>query len=244
MKRLQNLILSLSMLSFTPLLAQQNGEEVIRAMNEKYKGKWYNTLKFVQKTTFYRADTIAGEQTWLEALKLPSRLIVKFGDFDSGNGMTFVQDTQRVFRQHKLVATQHQVHDLLLLGFDVYAKDPDLIIQQIKNQGYDLSKLYVAEINNKEVYVVGASSPDDRRAQFWIDKEKLVFLKLWKKEGENESEIFFNKYEPLGDGWIAPEVIFKVNDKIVMLEEYSEIEHNIALSDSLFLPEKFNESQW
>ncbi|HEU4681488.1 MAG TPA: hypothetical protein VFS51_07075, partial [Gemmatimonadales bacterium] len=36
----------------TPASTPKNGEELIALMRDRYAGKWYKTLTFVQKTTF------------------------------------------------------------------------------------------------------------------------------------------------------------------------------------------------
>jgi hypothetical protein len=50
-----------------------DGEELIKAMYDKYKGKWYDKLKIVQKVTFYRNGEEQGNQIWTEFLDLPGK---------------------------------------------------------------------------------------------------------------------------------------------------------------------------
>jgi len=42
--------------------APRTGEELIRAMHQRYAGRWYRTLTFVQTTTFPDGRV----QTWYE----------------------------------------------------------------------------------------------------------------------------------------------------------------------------------
>ena len=50
----------------------------------------------------------------------------------------------------------------------------------------------------------------------------------------------FNKYQKVkGGGWIAPEVIFNVDNKMVLLEEYSDMQAGISLNSDLFDPQKW-----
>ena len=47
-----------------------------------------------------------------------------------------------------------------------------------------------------------------------------------------------------GGGWMAPEVIFLVEGKIVTTEEYSELRANIPLDSKLFDPQYFATVHW
>src|SRR4051812_38866608 len=50
-------------------LGQSPGEAVLRRMHDAYSGRWYSTLRFVQKTTQYRADGSTNIATWYESLR-------------------------------------------------------------------------------------------------------------------------------------------------------------------------------
>ena len=49
-------------------------------------------------------------------------------------------------------------------------------------------------------------------------------------------ETQFNKYQKLGGGWIAPEVSFMVDRKVVTTEKYSEIRGDVTIDPKLFDP--------
>lgn len=95
----------------------------------------------------------------------------------------------------------------------------------------------------KPVYVVGAKQGDTRSKQFWIDKKNLYFVRLIEPIGKDKTqiqEIEFNKYQPVRTGgWIAPEVVFMVDGKRVFLEEYTEIQTNVAVDTNLYDPQKW-----
>ena len=88
--------------------------------------------------------------------------------------------------------------------------------------------------------MVGAKQNDLSSPQFWIDKKNLYFVRLIEPRGAGEKksiqEIQFNKYERLKGGWVAPEVVFFVDGKRTMLEEYSDVQADIDLSDNLWEP--------
>jgi len=221
----------------------QNGEDVIAQMHKKYAKKWYQTLTFVQKTTFFNPDGTTRVQMWYEALSVPGKLRIDFDPLDKGNGAIFSDGMQHAFRDGKLARSQATVHPLLVLGFDVYGQAPEKTIGQLKELGIDLSVLHENTWQGRPVYVVGAKAGDLRSAQFWIDKKNLYFVRLIQPVGKDKANIQetqFNKYQKAkGGGWIAPEVIFMVDGKQTLLEEYSDIRTGIALDKNLFLPEQW-----
>jgi len=64
------------------------------------------------------------------------------------------------------------------------------------------------------------------------------------KDGAQTQETQFNKYQKLGGGWMAPEVIFKVDGKTVTTEEYSELQANVKFDSKLFDPQYFGSVHW
>jgi len=133
----------------------------------------------------------------------------------------------------------------LVLGFDVYHQSPDKTANQLSGNGYDLEKVYKDEWQGREVFVVGVSEPDTTKSQFWIDAERLVFVRNFTiGRGGTIQEVQFNNYEKLGEGWIAPEVIFKANGQMGLLEKYSEIKTPESVNMEIFDPEKFVEAEW
>src|SRR5262249_20497528 len=55
-------------------VAIANAPMLLRAMHERYDGKWYRTVTFVQKTTIGLPSGGTVNQTWYEAGELPGRL--------------------------------------------------------------------------------------------------------------------------------------------------------------------------
>ena len=222
------------------------GYDVISAMYEKYEGKWYKNLTFKQKTSFYgQTGNVERVQTWYEAMTLPGRLAIKFDDFESNNGILFRDGMQYGFANGAIVQEMERVHELLVLGFDVYHQSPDITATQLAGAGYDLQKFYEDEWQGRSVYVVGVSEPDSTSPQFWVDKEHLYFVRNITVGRMNTiQEIQFNKYERLGGGWIAPEVIFYANGFRGLLEEYSQIVIPDSVNAAIFETETFVTAEW
>ena len=224
----------------------QNGNELLTAMRERYNDKWYKTLTFVQKTTQIRADSTTSTSTWYEAFSFPGTMRI---DIDSAgtNGMILTRDSLYSFRNGTLAATRFFIHPLLLLGFDVYFLNPAQSSERLKNLHIDLTIVREDQWQGRPVYVVGAKEGDLHSVQFWVDRERLLFVRLLEPGGRGGSqtrETQFNKYERLGDGWISTEVVFKLDGKLQMTEEYTEVRANPQLDLRLFDPLSWKTSRW
>lgn len=222
----------------------QNSEQLIKTMHDRYARKWYKTLTFVQTTTQYRTDTTSAD--WYEAFSFPGRMRIDMDSMGAG-GMLMVNDSLYVFREGELSSTRHFVHSLLLLGFDVYFLPPQETVARLKGLGFDLSAFHEDTLLGRPVFVVGAQKGDLHTRQFWIDKERLYFVRLFEPaggDGTQTRETQFNKYIRLGNGWIAPEVIFKVDGKVLMTEEYRDLRANPRLDPKLFDPHYWKTARW
>lgn len=218
-----------------------SGSDVVRKMYEMYKGRWYTDLTFRQQSIFYKDGKLDREETWYEAIKMPKGLVIKFVSKDSGNGILFSADTQYVFRANALVQKTKRVHELLVLGFEAYFIDPAETARKLKESGFSMDICTVEEGPGGRQYVVG----DTATGQFWITADTYLFTKLRRKDPRgNTIEVQFNKYEKLGGGWIAPEVVMLRNGQLVMKELYSDYSIKQKLPKSIFDPLQFHSAIW
>jgi cyclase len=105
------------LLSLAATGPSRTGRDVVSAMHDRYAGKWYRTLSFVQKNTATAPDGRIEHSTWRE-----------------------------------------------------YAR-------RLKRLGFDLATVHDDSWEGRPVYVVGARAGDLRTRQFWVDKERLVFVR-------------------------------------------------------------------
>jgi len=212
------------------LTPPRNGEELIREMHERYAGKWYETLTFTQKTTHEDGSV----ETWYEAARIPGYLRIDIAPLDSGRAIIFRHDTVVVFRGGQVAATRAFVHPLMVLGFDVYRDPPETTIEKLRGLKVDLSKLHEDRWQDRAVYVVGADKGDSTTTQFWVDKERLVTVRLLENGPNGVTESQFNQYQRLGSGWIAPEMEFYRGGKLLTKEEYTDIRADAPLPAELW----------
>ena len=230
-----------------PFAKISNTNELIAAMQKKYGKTWYTTATFVQETTNFESDGTKKVETWYEAMSVPGSLRIDFTPVSGGNGILFTGGKIFVFKDGKVDTTRPFEHPLLILGFDIYRSPATEVIAKLQALKFDLSQFREDTWQGRPVYVVGAKAGDLLSPQFWIDQENLYFVRMLRpagKDGTHTQETQFNKYQKLGGGWMAPEVIFLVDNKIVTTEKYSDMRSDTKLDPKLFDPQFWTTVHW
>ena len=230
-----------------PAAEIRDGEALLRAMHDRYQNNWYETLTFTQKSTTHNADGTDKSEIWHEALLLPGKLRIDIGSPADGNGMLIADGAYTSFKEGKVAATRPFVHMLLILGFDVYRQAPQVTIDQVKGEGFDLSKLHEEIWEGQPVYVVGAGKGELKSKQFWIEKKRLLFARLIqpdRADAAKTADSRFVDYRQLAVGLVAARVEFFVNGRNVFSEEYSEIVANPKLDPAIFDPKQYASQHW
>lgn len=215
------------------------GGAVVAAMHDRYVGKWYRTLTFRQKTSRLRPDGTWDVQTWYEALALPGRLRIDFDPVSAGNGVLYARDSQFVAANGRVVRAEPGINDLLLLGFDVYANAPARTDSLLRHQGFDLARVHMDTLDGRRMIVVGALAGERRRKQFWVDADRLIFMRLLEpnpRDSARVQDIRFTNYQPRGDAWISPRVEIYDGGKLVFSEDYFDMRTDVPLDESIFDP--------
>jgi len=224
-----------------------NGTEVLQRMYDAYAGKWYKTLTFVQKTSYPDARV----ETWYEAAEVPGKLRIDVAPIDSMKTILFRNDSIYQYEQGKINASQPMIHPLMVLGFDVYAQPVSQSAAKLTSLGFDLGTVREDTWQGRKNWVVGRINPDSLSREFWVDQERLVFVRMIQSAPrkntpgkQNIGEIQFNKYQRLGGGWIAIEVAFFNNGERVQMEEYADVKADPVLEAGLFEPGPWKAPAW
>jgi hypothetical protein len=235
-------LLAAALLATPPVLPAdtlpRDGAAVLQRMHERYEGNWYRTLTFIQTTSFPNRPA----ETWYEAGAIPGKLRIDVAPLDSGNAFMYVGDSLVTFRGGKRVRAVKDRNLLMTLAFDVYGQPVATTAAQLREAGVDMDKVHASSWQERPVWVVGSEPGDTTSAQFWIDQERLLFVRLLEPQRNPNTpdappailDVEFNRYEPLAGGWIAPEVIIRLNGAEVMREVYRDIRADVALPPELY----------
>jgi hypothetical protein len=215
-----------------------NGDAVLRAMHDRYAGKWYRTLTFGQHTIQAPPGGAERRATWWEAMSIPGRLRIET-DSTGRNGRLYARDSQFVILNGALRGSAAGHNPLLVLGFDVYGQPVERTAAVLRELGFPTGPVRADTWDDRPVWVVGGAPGDLHSHQYWIDRERLVFVRLLQPlpgDTAKTYDVHFSKYRPLGDAWIAPEVEALVDGKRTLYEEYFDIRDNPRLPEALFDP--------
>ena len=220
-----------------------SADALVRAMHDHYANSWYDTLTFSQKSTTYNPDGSRKIETWYEAASLPAKLRIDIGPPADGRAYLMVNGTATIFQQGKEVRSRPLVNMLLVLGFDVYKQAPEMTEQILRSEKFDITKFHEETWKGRAVFVVGAEQGDLKSPQFWVDKERLLFVRLFqpaRADATKTDDIRFEDYRRLAGGWIAARVEIWNEGKMMFTEEYSDIQANRKLDADLFDPKQFS----
>jgi hypothetical protein len=225
--------------------APRDGRALLARMHDRYAGRWFNTLTFVQKTTVRRPDGTEQQSTWYEAQR-GSRLRIDMGDPSLGNGALYTADSLYVMRGGKVARTVAEGNPFLPLIVGVYLQPLDTTIAQIAKYKVDLARIYERDWEGRPTYVVGASAPSDTASpQIWIDRERLIAMRftmpLFPSPDNRSQDVRLENNVQVGGGWLATRV--RILDKGVAMqtEEYSDWKSDVALPESFFQVEHWSE---
>jgi hypothetical protein len=217
--------------------AIHDGKSLLTAMHDRYAKTWYSTVVFQENAITTNPDGTTKTEVWDEVLEVPGKLRINRGEASRNNGAIFLNGMLTSFQDGKAKEPRPYVHELLVLGFDVYRQDPQKTIDLVQSDGIDLSKIHEETWDGATVYVVGADKGDLKSAQFWVEKKRLLFVRVIETDKQDPSQLQDNRfrdYRKCGDAWISARVEFYVNGKNTFNEDYFNIHPNVKVDPAIF----------
>jgi len=214
--------------------APVDGRELVRAMHARYAGRWYRDFMLVQDVTRYREGGAESRERVTEYLSLPGRVRAITGPIEEGNAEVYAGGAFHVYEKGRPVRTLETVHGVLVLGFDVYVQEEERTIAQLQALGIDLLRLRDAEWKGRPAWVVGAGEGDHVSPQFWVEKERLLCTRVVSKRPSGVVDVEMGRFERLGDGWIATELLFRRDGRLGLREDYVSFRLVERMDPSLF----------
>jgi hypothetical protein len=221
------------------------GGELLEAMHARYQGRWFRTLSFVQNNTLYPASGGEQKTQWLEHMSVPGKLRIDYLPLAGRSGVLYEGGRVHVFDNGRRVQSQPGVNPLLLLGFDVYAQPVAATAKTLDSLGFNLGIIHRAEWQGRRAIVVGAAAGDTTTNQFWVDAERLLFMRLIQRNpaGTVISDQRFNRYTDIDGFPIAIEVLMLRNGRPYFKEEYTSVRINQPIPAEVFDSARWVEAQ-
>ena len=224
-----------------PVPAPTNATALLEAMRARYAGRWYRTLTFTQRTTLLGRDGRERHEVWYEALAVPGRLRI---DRDSTlrTGSLFAADSQFNVRDGRITAAVPGHNPLVVLGFDVYGQPASRTASVLRSLNFPSGPVREERWEGRPVWVVGGAAGDLHSAQYWIDRDRLLFVRLVEPvygDSSKTTDIRFGDYRSAGGGWVAARVEAYTGGTRTLLEEYDDIRADVPLDPTLFDPRRW-----
>src|SRR5690242_13734941 len=93
---------------------------LLKAMHDRYDGKYVRTLSFLQNNTSYTPTGQERKSQWYEHIEIPGKLRIAFLPATQKSGLVQVDDRVATFDNGIRVDFRPSVNPLLLLTADVY----------------------------------------------------------------------------------------------------------------------------
>jgi hypothetical protein len=214
-----------------------SGEQVIRAMRQRYQDSWYRTLSFTERMERKVGDSTVKE-TWDEQLRIPGHLRI---DVEHANPpRTIICNGDSIFLVHGDTVTRRADRNLLLImGFDVYLQAPERTLFELNDMHFPMTPVHGDSWEGRPVYVIGAAKGDLHSPQLWIDQDRLLFLRALKPDPADSTktlEYRFDNYKLEPEGWLSETVLELRDGKQFFREDYGNVRMNDRLDRSKFDP--------
>jgi hypothetical protein len=234
-------------MSFAVLLLLQvassqpgSGHDVVARMHDRWQGKWFRTLTFVQRTGFPNGSA----QTWYETVANPGRLRIDFGPVDSMNTAIMKNDSIFQFKRGKPVGGHPYPSILGVVLSDVYAQPIAATVAKLERGGVDLFKLRADTLRGLPVWVIGAAAGDSTSPQLWIDRERLLLVRLHEQGPDGAVVVGDVLRRAPGPIPVETEMTFSENGKEVQREEYTRLAFDARLDPWMFETGRWQRPSW
>lgn len=220
-----------------------NAAELVREMRERYDGKWYRTLTFLQNNTRFTTDGRDEKSQWMEYMSVPGKLRIEFLPRSSGSGILFTNGRAHTFEGGTRIDTQRQIHPLVLLTSDVYVLPPSVTLRRLDSLGVRSSWFREDRWEGRRVYVVGAATGDTLSNQFWVDADRLLLVRWIERQGAGarraSSDTRLGAYKNIEGHAVPTEITVYRAGKPVFREVYADVRVNVPFSPTLFEPARW-----
>src|SRR6266571_2529966 len=151
---------------------------LLKAMHDRYDGKYLKTMSFLQNNTAYTMTGQEQKSQWYEHIEIPGKLRIAFLPASQKSGLVQIDDRVASFDNGIRVDFRPSVNPLLLLTADVYVAPVATIMRGLDTLHVDPEIIRDAVWEGQPVYVVGARAGDTTSNQMWVDRDYLRLVRF------------------------------------------------------------------
>lgn len=235
------ILLAVALLLPHPVLspAAPTGEAIVRSAYARYAGKWPRTITYIQRT-----EEMGNQrpQTWYTAMELPGRMRIDIAPMGVGRALITRGDSTYSFGAGRLGGISAMPNPLLLLMHDLHTQAPERTIAALKALQFDLTRSRTDTFRGRAMLVVGAGNGDSTSNQFWLDREKLIVVRLLYNRRQFEARMA--DFQRAGGGWVEGGIEIWNMGQLVRAETISEVKVGMKHEAGLFDASVYKVPKW
>ena len=218
---------------------------LIKAMHDRYDGKYLKTMSFLQNNTAYTVTGQEQKSQWYEHIEIPGKLRIAFLPASQKSGLVQIDDRVASFDNGIRVDFRPSVNPLLLLTADVYVAPVATIMRELDTLHVDGDIIRDDTWDGQPVYVVGAKAGDTTSNQLWVDRDQLRLVRFIQSQKVGErttvSDIRVKGYKEIGGFDVPTEFLVIRNGRPVWREEYADVRINADFPAGTFDQARWND---
>ena len=218
---------------------------LIKAMHDRYDGKYLKTMSFLQNNTRYTATGQEQKSQWYEHIEIPGKLRIAFLPASQKSGLVQVDDRVASFDNGIRVDFRPSVNPLLLLTADVYAAPLATINRGLDSLHVDQEIIRSDEWEGQPVYVVGAKAGDTTSNQFWVDRDHLRLVRFIQRQKAGDrtltSDVRVVSYKEMEGFDVPTEFLVIRNGRPYWREQYADVRVNEDFPAGTFDQARWND---
>jgi hypothetical protein len=218
---------------------------LLKAMHDRYDGKYLKTMSFLQNNTRYTSGGEEQKTQWYEHIEIPGKLRIAFLPATLKSGLVQVDDRVASFDNGIRVDFRPSVNPLLLLTSDVYVAPVASIVRGLDSLHVDTELMRNDEWEGQPVYVVGAKAGDTTSNQMWVDRDHLRLVRFIQSQKAGDrtmvSDIRVRGYKEIQGFEVPTEFLVIRNGKPLWREEYADVRVNEEFPAGTFDQARWNE---
>jgi hypothetical protein len=224
-------------------VAVTSGAGLIKAMHDRYDGKYLKTMSFLQNNTRYNATGEEQKSQWYKHIEIPGKLRIAFLPATQKSGLVQIDDRVASFDNGIRVDFRPSVNPLLLLSSDVYVAPITTVMRGLDSLHVDPEMIRSDVWDGQPVYVVGAKAGDTTSNQMWVDRDELRLVRFIQRQKAGDrtivSDIRVLNYKEMSGFDVPTEFLVIRNGRPVWREQYADVRINED-----FPPGTFDQARW
>lgn len=212
--------------------------QLLDAMQTKNRKSWFKEFTFTQETIRYNQNgAVRDTAIWYEAVSYPDHFRIDYND--KGQFVIFRNDSSFRFQAYQFQSKRLEPQEFLLFKGGMYFISPTEVMDKLKEYGYDTSIFREDRLNGRRAYVVGAKKGDLSTKQFWIDADYFYTIRRISKVSRGRTlDVQYSDHKRVLCGWVEQTVTFYIDQRLLQIEHYVDIDASKVLDMSIFNPKK------